>query len=95
MIYHLTVLLHDLQAVGAAVFPSLIYAGPAQIDHRHRSAAANLAQARAEAREFGQERREEIRRRVQGVKEKEKDARNTRDAGALGVSDSESENPDK
>lgn len=36
---------------------------------RHKSAAANLAQARAEAKVFGEERRREIRRRVQEHRE--------------------------
>ena len=40
-------------------------------DHNHRAAAANLAQARREAREFGHERRKEIRRRVQEYREQE------------------------
>ncbi|GJE85381.1 J domain-containing protein [Phanerochaete sordida] len=39
-------------------------------DTMHMTAAANLAQARREAREFGEERRREIRRRVQEYREK-------------------------
>lgn len=40
-------------------------------DRTHRAAAANLAQARREAQEFGHERRKEIRRRVQEYREQE------------------------
>lgn len=57
------------QAVGAAIAPTLFNLSMA--DHTHRAAAANLAQARREAREFGHERRKEIRRRVQEYREQE------------------------
>lgn len=40
----------------------------------HLTAAENLALARAEAREFGQERRREIRRRVQDARDNKSDA---------------------
>ncbi|KAI0758535.1 hypothetical protein BC629DRAFT_1597966 [Irpex lacteus] len=50
-----------------------ISSAPEQIENRHRTAASNLAEARREAREFGMERRREIRRRVQEIKEKEKE----------------------
>ncbi|KAJ3489868.1 hypothetical protein NLI96_g1821 [Meripilus lineatus] len=41
--------------------------------HSHMAASANLAQARLEAREYGAERRQEIRKRVQEHKEVQKD----------------------
>ena len=53
----------SLQALVAALAPAVMLGGPGQ--RTHMSAASNLAQARAEAQEFGQERRAEIRRRVQ------------------------------
>jgi hypothetical protein len=44
----------------------LIFVNPMSIsDQRHRMAAANLAQARAEGQLYGAERRREIRRRVE------------------------------
>ncbi|KAI0339754.1 hypothetical protein BDW22DRAFT_1380502 [Trametopsis cervina] len=58
-------------AVGAAIFPSIMYISPQQTDNRHRSAASNLAEARREAREFGMERRAEIRKRVKAQREKD------------------------
>lgn len=42
-----------------------MYTGPDHQRSAHRCAAANLAQARADAREFGHEQREGIRKRVQ------------------------------
>lgn len=41
----------------------------------HLSASENLARARAEAREYGEERRREIRRRVQEARENKSDVR--------------------
>ena len=55
------------QSLAIALGPALIFGGPS--DHHHRSAAANLAQARAEAREFGEQRRLEIKRRVKEYEE--------------------------
>ena len=55
--------------MGVAIAPTLFNLSMA--DHNHRAAAANLAQARREAREFGHERRKEIRRRVQEYREQE------------------------
>lgn len=40
----------------------------------HFTAAENLARARAEAREYGEERRREIRRRVQDARDNKSDA---------------------
>ena len=41
---------------------------PRQYDRQHLSAAMNLSQARSEAREFGEERRNQVRRRAQEIK---------------------------
>ncbi|KAI0074936.1 hypothetical protein K474DRAFT_1692044 [Panus rudis PR-1116 ss-1] len=49
--------------------PALWWRSTSIADQAHAAAAANLAQARREAREFGAERREEIRRRVKAHKE--------------------------
>jgi len=38
------------------------------MDKRHRAAASNLAQARNEAKELGDERRKELRKRVKDIK---------------------------
>jgi len=54
--------------VGLAPF---FWSGLSVADQRHFAAANNLAQARREAREFGHERRVEIRRRVQEFREQE------------------------
>ena len=37
---------------------------PSALERRHRMASANLAQARKDARRFGEERRKDVRRRV-------------------------------
>lgn len=49
--------------------PALWWSSTSIADQMHHAAAANLAQARREAREFGAERREEIRKRVKAHKE--------------------------
>ncbi|RDB27689.1 hypothetical protein Hypma_003253 [Hypsizygus marmoreus] len=41
---------------------------PFQFDKRHRSAVSNLRQARSEARELGEERRKELKKRAQHIK---------------------------
>ena len=56
------------------LFPSIMYGGPSATRQTHLNAVANLAQARAEAREFGEERRREIRRRVQEYREQAENA---------------------
>ncbi|KIP07229.1 hypothetical protein PHLGIDRAFT_427093 [Phlebiopsis gigantea 11061_1 CR5-6] len=56
-----------LVSLAVGLGPALIFGGPS--DQQHRSAAANLAQARAEAREFGEQRRLEIKRRVREHRE--------------------------
>lgn len=43
---------------------------PTHLDRKHKQAAANLKQARSDAREFGDARMAEIRRRVQDIKSK-------------------------
>ena len=48
---------------------------PMQLERTHLAAAENLAAARAEAREFGEERRQEIRRRVREAQENKSDVR--------------------
>lgn len=55
------------QSLAVGLGPALIFGGPS--DQHHRSAAANLAQARAEARELGEQRRLEIKRRVREHRE--------------------------
>lgn len=52
-----------LQTLGVGLFPAVMLGGPS--NQTHLSAAANLAQARAEAREFGAERRIAIKKRVE------------------------------
>ena len=61
------------QALGITLFQTIFFvsSSPERIESRHKSAASNLAQARAEAREFGMLRREEIRKRVEEQKKDE------------------------
>ena len=60
-----------LKALAAGLFPTMWF--PIQdIDKGHRLAADNLARARAEAQEYGAERRREIKRRVQEMRENAK-----------------------
>lgn len=61
----------------------LFWPGLGVADQRHTAAANNLAQARREAREFGHERRLEIRRRVQEFREVEKEEQEQRQNGTL------------
>ncbi|KAI8985637.1 hypothetical protein BD414DRAFT_488732 [Trametes punicea] len=56
-------------ALGAGLGPMLVWPSYHASYQHHLSAAKNLAQARREAREFGEERRQEIRRRVQEYNE--------------------------
>lgn len=62
------------QCLGIGLAPAVMLGG--QGKQTHLSAAANLAQARAEAREFGVERRQEIRRRVQEYREQSENGTN-------------------
>ena len=49
----------------------MFFANPFVVgEQRHRLAAANLAEARQEAQEVGQERRREIRRRVEAHRQR-------------------------
>ncbi|CCM05592.1 uncharacterized protein FIBRA_07820 [Fibroporia radiculosa] len=57
-------------SLGVGLAP-IFWPGIGVDDQRHQAAAASLAQARREAREYGQERRREIRRRVQEFREQE------------------------
>ena len=41
---------------------------PGRFEQRHRAAVSNLSQARSEARELGEERRNEVRKRVKDIK---------------------------
>ncbi|KAL7280286.1 hypothetical protein ACG7TL_005199 [Trametes sanguinea] len=61
--------INKLQALGAGLGPVLVWPSYSASYQHHLSAAKNLAQARREAREFGEERRQEIRRRVQEYNE--------------------------
>ena len=47
---------------------------PVEYERRHEQASENLAHARQEAREFGMQRREEIRERVREFKRLEEEA---------------------
>ncbi|KAH9851984.1 hypothetical protein C2E23DRAFT_732040 [Lenzites betulinus] len=59
------ILFVGILALGAGLGPALVWPGYSASYQAHVSAAKNLAQARREAREYGEERRKEIRRRVQ------------------------------
>ncbi len=52
-----------IQAIGVGLAPAAIVPFYS-LNQTHRAAVANLASARAEAKEYGEERRTEIRRRV-------------------------------
>jgi hypothetical protein len=41
---------------------------PGRFEQRHRAAASSLSQARSEARELGEDRRNEVRKRVKDIK---------------------------
>jgi hypothetical protein len=55
------------QALVIGLYPSFVLF-PFHLDKAHKAAALNLTQARAEAREMGDERRTEIRKRVQNMR---------------------------
>lgn len=59
------------QSLGLSLAPAIIW-GPlgGRSEQIHMSATVNLAQARREAREFGEERRREIKKRVREYREK-------------------------
>lgn len=63
----LPALLRMMQSLGIALGPAMMLGTPGR--QTHISAAANLAQARREAREHGEERRQEIKRRVEEYQE--------------------------
>ncbi|KAI0630460.1 hypothetical protein C8Q77DRAFT_1133143 [Trametes polyzona] len=63
------ILFVGILALGAGLGPALVWPSYNASYQAHISAAKNLAQARKEAREFGEERRREIRRRVQEYNE--------------------------
>ena len=50
--------------------PAFVWS-PVEYERRHEQASENLARARQEAREFGMQRREEIRERVRGFRQLE------------------------
>lgn len=58
-----------MQSLGAGLGPMLIWPIHEMGYQSHLRAAENLAQARQEAREFGEERRQTIRQRVREQKE--------------------------
>lgn len=60
---------HGSQALGAGLGPALVWPSYTASYQAHVSASKNLAEARKEAREFGEERRKQIRRRVQEYNE--------------------------
>ncbi|KAI0676160.1 hypothetical protein C8Q78DRAFT_372338 [Trametes maxima] len=59
------ILFVGILALGAGLGPMLVWPSYTASYQAHLSAARNLAQARSDAREYGEERRREIRRRVQ------------------------------
>jgi len=59
--------------------PGFIWS-PIEYERRHERASENLAHARQEAREFGMQRREEIRERVREFKRLEEESRVTFEA---------------
>ncbi|EAU90721.2 hypothetical protein CC1G_03990 [Coprinopsis cinerea okayama7 len=61
-----TIFVLGIIALIIGVYPSFVLY-PFQLDKNHKAAVVNLAQARSEAREFGSERRAEIRKRVQAM----------------------------
>jgi hypothetical protein len=69
---HLGVVLKVLQCLAVAVGPSFIWSHRQHMEEHHLTASANLARARHEAREFGEERRVEIKKRVQEFNEGKK-----------------------
>ena len=62
------------QTLAIGLFPA-VWLPAAHYEKTHLAAAENLARARAEAREFGEERRREIRRRVEEMRENKSDVR--------------------
>ncbi|OCH86545.1 DnaJ-domain-containing protein, partial [Obba rivulosa] len=54
-----------LVSLVVGLYPALIWQNMGAVDGRHRAAAKNLAQARRDAREHGQEQRLQIRKRVE------------------------------
>jgi len=61
-----------LLCLAVAVGPTFMWSHRNHMEERHLSASANLAQARKEAREFGEERRAEIKKRVTEFKKDKK-----------------------
>ncbi|KAF9232443.1 hypothetical protein BU15DRAFT_81236 [Melanogaster broomeanus] len=59
-----------------------------QVEHHTQTAAANLAQARADAQEFGMERRKQIRERVREAKQREAAGAETEERVPVGTQDS-------
>ncbi|KAI0765611.1 hypothetical protein BD413DRAFT_574079 [Trametes elegans] len=59
------ILFVGILALGAGLGPLMVWPSYSASHQAHLTAAQNLAQARKEAREFGEERRREIRRRVE------------------------------
>ncbi|KAH8091712.1 hypothetical protein BXZ70DRAFT_952958 [Cristinia sonorae] len=55
-------------SLGAGLMPLSLWTAKSYSDATHQAASANLAAARRDAREFGTERREQIRQRVQEFK---------------------------
>ncbi|EIW59934.1 uncharacterized protein TRAVEDRAFT_28849 [Trametes versicolor FP-101664 SS1] len=63
------ILFVGLMALGAGLGPALVWPSYTASYQAHVSASKNLKEARKEAREFGEERRKQIRRRVQEYNE--------------------------
>ena len=67
--------IHDFWQSGIMSFlPGFIWS-PIEYERRHEQASENLAHARQEAREFGMQRREEIRERVREFRRLEEESR--------------------
>ncbi|KAI0711540.1 hypothetical protein C8Q76DRAFT_737027 [Earliella scabrosa] len=72
------ILFVGIMALGAGIGPMLVWPSYTASYQAHLSASRNLATARQEAREYGEERRREISKRVKEFKEKEKLAQEQR-----------------
>ena len=62
------------QSAIASFLPAFVWS-PVEYERRHEQASENLAHARQEAREFGMQRREEIRERVREFRRLEEESR--------------------
>ncbi|KAF8240362.1 hypothetical protein L208DRAFT_1420467 [Tricholoma matsutake] len=66
------IIIVGLVTLAAGVIPG-VFLLPSRFEQRHRSAVSNLSQARYEARELGEERRNGVRKRVKDIKTQQLD----------------------